>query len=170
MNRWSKQSGSIPPVVAGLAYLGSAILLLWMGFQPPDTVSPQDLQALSARSDLDRQRAEALIALTKENGRLGNLLLGATTGGETDALRRIRQSLETNGEALEKLAADSRRQADAANRLAEERAKDRASKIGRQRWLAGITVFPLVFLAFQAFLVRGRPRTDRTEAPPSYCR
>jgi hypothetical protein len=149
MNRSLNRPRSIPPFVAGLAYLGLAVFLLWMGFQPPDAVAPQDLRALRARSALDLQRAEAMMKLAEENGRLSKLLLSATTEGNAHSLGQIQQSLKTNGEALGKLAADSQRQADEVNRLAEERAKNQASKINWQRWFTGIAVFLLMFLAYQ---------------------
>lgn len=149
MNRSLNRPRSIPPFVAGLTYLGLAVFLLWKGFQPQDAVAPQDLKALRARFDLDLQRAEAVMKLAEENGRLSKLLLSATTNGDANSLRTIQQSLKTNSEALGKLAADSQRQADEINRVAEGRAKNQASKINWQRWFTGIAVFLLMFLAYQ---------------------
>ena len=105
-----------------------------------------------------------MMNLVEENDRLIKLFPSAATGGDSNSIRQIQQSLKTKSEALEGLAAESRRQADATNRLAEERSKNQVSKINRQRWLTGIAVSLLVILAYQMGLGRGRPQTDNAAA------
>lgn len=155
---------ALPPILSSLAYLGIAVVVLWVGFRSPVTDPTLDLEELQARTDTSLQAAQATLELVKANDKLTKLILSSTAGGDSNSLRTLEQSLQTNLLGLEKLMAERRQREDAMNQRAAERANAQLSRLKRQRWSAGIAGFFLLLLAWQASFGWGRPRPLDTTA------
>lgn len=159
MNRPLSRLRVVHPVVTGLVYIGMAIVLLWLGFQPPAADPPPDLKALQARTELIEETAKAAMNRVGEIDRLSQQLQKAMAAGDSNALRSIQITLQTHREALEKLAADQRRQTDVMKRVDEGQSTNPASKTSRRRWFSGVVASLLVLLAAQTCFGRGRSPT-----------
>ena len=155
---------TFPPVLSSLAYLGIAVVVLWMGFRSPVTEPPLELEELQAGTDSSLKAAQATLELVEANNTLTKLILSGTAGGDSNSLRTLEQSLQTNLLGLEKLAAERRQREDAMNHRAAERANAQLSRLKRQRWSAGIAGFFLLLLAWQASFGWGRSRPLDTTA------
>lgn len=78
-------SRTIHPVVKGLAYLGMAAVVLWIGFRQPDRDWDTDPEGVLASVDSSLETAKATLELVEENSRLTRLILD-TKGGRGPGL------------------------------------------------------------------------------------
>ncbi len=150
---------TVHPVVKGLAYLGMAGVVLWIGFSQTDRDPDTDPQAVLAAVDSSLATAKATMGLVEENSRLTRSILDTKGSLDPDSLRRIQETLRTNQEVLERRVAELRREQEASDRKTVGKARTKLSALRKQRWFAAIAGVLFLLLAGRSWMTwRQAPR------------
>lgn len=147
----------------GLAYLGMAAVVLWIGFRQPERDWDTDPEGVLAAVDSSLETAKATVELVEENSRLTRLILDTQGGVDPDSLRRTQETLRMNQEALERRVTELRREQEARDRQTAGKARAQLSALRKQRWFAGLAGILFLLLAGQSWMAwRHAPRRAGT--------